>query len=800
MTLIDTSVGQEDAVPLNSILEFEFSAHVAANSVRPDTIQVRPGPNYGRQVPGDFRVEGSRVYFYPQLPVTADLSDAGLQPDTEYRVTLPGHPTSSTVRSKGDDRLSKERVLVFRTASSAAPLLFQDNFLDAAPPRVMHVSPADGAIDVNADAPVILTFNRRPLLPVSVNEGNITLTMVSRRGVPVNRPVMGDLVLIQNHDSVQVEFKPRYPLADEAVYALKVDRRVQDLLGNDVEEFESAFTIRDEPIRDSELVYAFDAAEKEADCDLDASTASWSEQVDGALAALFTVAGGNGTAGDLRPTTDLTISPDDLSRGVTIEMIDNVEYDVFNYRSIDIPAGVTVRFVQRADGTNRPIRLLALKTIRIDGVLDICGEDGDNGESQSYSKNMSNAYGGVSGPGGGDGASAYTGTLLDNVPSMDGDDVDYGGEGGHGGGSGTYSYSGSYEYRISYAGGGGGGGSRLDGQDGKKGGYNYNSNYCGKAGKGGDSTAERGYPENEAREPNVGGAGGGAGGKGFYYYKSSYSSTEYNDNGAGGGGGGGAITVQSASDVVIGSTGQILADGGAGGGTSNSSSYYGGAGGGGGGGSILVRATAKVTLQSQAKLSVAGGDGGGFTSSSNWYIGGEGGAGGDGYLRIEAREDENNPGSPLIEGTSQADLTYGPVSVGTFAPEGGGAPSVGQTLWRNLGVFDPIVVRPTGGDILSELYNDTMTIEVQMAVEDQNDLGNPDLSAMDIADSDGDGNYDDSLDLSKLSEWTRIYDIEDLNDKGYQFLRVRVTFQLDDAQTADEPLPYLDYLRIPFRF
>ena len=123
-----------------------------------------------------------------------------------------------------------------------------------------------------------------------------------------------------------------------------------------------------------------------------------------------------------------------------------------------------------------------------------------------------------------------------------------------------------------------------------------------------------------------------------------------------------------------------------------------------------------------------------------------------------------------------------------------------QTKWQNLGVFDPTMIAPSGTDIGATLYNDSMSIEVQMAIEDVNNLGNPNLNSMDVLDSDRDGEYDDTLDPSRLSEWTPILEIESLNGNGFQYMRTRITFQLDPNQTADNPLPYLDYLRIRFKF
>ena len=65
---------------------------------------------------------------------------------------------------------------------------------------------------------------------------------------------------------------------------------------------------------------------------------------------------------------------------------------------------------------------------------------------------------------------------------------------------------------------------------------------------------------------------------------------------------------------------------------------------------------------------------------------------------------------------------------------------------------------------------------------------------------DGDGERDDTLDPSLLSEWVKLSDIESLNGAGFQFIRVRMTFQLDPNQTVDQPLPFLESLRLPFKF
>ncbi|MHC4861021.1 MAG: Ig-like domain-containing domain, partial [Planctomycetota bacterium] len=500
LVLIDVSVGDTAGVPMNENIVFEFSEVLKSDSIRPDTIQIRQGPNFGKQVPGHYRVDGNRVKFFPRLPVLPDLSDSGLQPGTDYRITLPGAPKVATVRSLVDDRLKRRHVEFFQTAD-ASGRLFTDNFLDPVPPRVAISNPADGATSVPADSKIVLTFNRRPLHPATVTETNIHLTLVERDGIALNRRVPGSPVLTQGVESVQIVWEPDFPLADRATYRLTLERRTQDLVGNDLVPYELTFTTADEPPRGGEVVLEFTSQERDVLMDQDASTASWDDAKPGELAALFTAAGGDGTAGDLNPISDQSLSAEDFPRGVSVQSIDGVDVDVFNFRSIEIPEGVTVRISPRPGGPNRPVALLSLKDIVIDGVLNVQGGPGENGETNTRNSAIPQAAGGTAGPGGTPGASNYTGNKHKDAPRQDADDVVFGAGGGEGG---TVSGDSS----ISYSGGGGGGGAREAGGDGTKGGYTPRPTWNGKGGAGGLSAAERGFSANLERRPNVGAAGG----------------------------------------------------------------------------------------------------------------------------------------------------------------------------------------------------------------------------------------------------------------------------------------------------
>ncbi len=794
LVLIDVSVADFDGVALNQTIDFEFSEDLFPDSVRPDTIQIREGPNYGKQVPGYFRVgieeEGKStrfVRFYPQLPTLPDLSDSGFQPGTPYRIVMPGIPKITTVRNFTGDRLKNETTVNFQTALAGSENLYVDNFLDplipGQSPGVKFVNPPDGATEVSTDNEIIITFTRRPLNPATVNATNITLTMLSRSGVVANRPVPGIPTLEQSLDRVTVTFISKYPMADDAVYALHVDRRVEDLVGNDMAPFDSTFTMRDEPWKSTLIVLEFTEAEKITDMDEDNTTAMWNEAVEEALSALFTAAGGTGTSGNLTPLANITLTPTNTP-GVELGVLDPIDgtlYDEFYFRKVDIPSGVTVRVLGnytsslrgKLDPNHHAVKLLSLFPMNINGVLTVTGGNGDICESATRTSALPMRYGGIAGPGGGHGANCYTATSSAKPPGLEAVQPAYCGYPGKGGGLSTQS---SYQY----GGGGGGAGNRTAGTAGTRGGYPTTS-YDGTGGAGGAALGG-----NLEREPNAGGTGGGSGSGGYYYYYPARNAS------AGGGGGGGAIKLQSGALITVGASGQILADGGNGG---NNGPYYylqGGCGGGGSGGSIKLSSTGGVHFETGATLSVLGGSGGVFTGTYSYYAGGFGGRGGEGHLRFEAADTDD------ITGIGYAKLTYKNPSTGQFLPEGGGAPSVGQTVWLNLGVFDPSMMQWKPGNPLhlrAEPYGNDITYLAQMAIEDESNPGNPYLEDMDYNDPDG-----GTLNPNTLSDWVELADITDLNGHGYSFIRLKIVFQLKWNQKYTDVLPFVDRLAVPFRY
>jgi len=217
------------------------------------------------------------------------------------------------------------------------------------------------------------------------------------------------------------------------------------------------------------------------------------------------------------------------------------ENGIFNFTTVDIPAGVTVTF--KKNTRNTPVYILATGDVTIGGTVSVNGGDG------------SVIFPGQGGPGGFDGG--YGGSAV------------VGGDGlGPGGGKGGKIYAQDVNgvlWNTGYGGGGGGYGYKGYKQDDP---WDDKENIYG--GEGGNTY---GTPR---LIPIVGGSGGG-GGAGV-----ANPSTGV-DNGGGGGGGGGAILIASSIKVSI--TGSITANGGVG---NNGSGNHPGAGGGGSGGAIRL--------------------------------------------------------------------------------------------------------------------------------------------------------------------------------------------------------------------
>ena len=811
--VVDMDLDDRDGVPLNTPLTIEFSEFVMPSTVRHDTVQVRLGPRFGIQSFGDFKIDGNVVTFFPQLPSKADLSDAGFQPQSSYRVTVAGHPKINRVKSFSGRPLVRTFVGEFATSAATSPDLFTVNtYKDPPPPGILFTNPPDvlptapwttpgGATGVNTDAEIQMVFNRVPLLPSTITTNNVSLTLIERLGSPQNRPIQGTPIVEQTFDGTTLRFVPTFPLADQARYVLRVENRVTDLTGaydvldnanrtalrtmaesgvdpaltqfalSHPEEVDPRtfliFTTRDEAPKSLTIFVNLDGTDLDQDggngVDTKQTTASFNDAVPGAVAGVLTAAGGTGGLGVFNPSANTTLSTNSPS----------AINGAFNYSAVTIPANVTVVVTGTLAG-----QLLSLKPVTIAGFLGASGGKGEDGETGSYSTTASPppANGGPGGPGGGSGGSAYTGTSFTQSGGSGLQAPNGGGGGGVGGGQRQSS-------AYSFAGGGGGGGHQYAGANGGNGSYPSYSTWNATGGAGGAASGIQptSPATNDGKTFHTKGVGGGGGGAAGNF---NYASQNWRGTGGAGGGGGGAILVKSAGNITV--TGSIVARGGTGGLATYQSYYSGGGGGGGGGGTIALYANAILNVAT-ATMDTSGGTG---SPGGNWS--GRGGNGGGGFVQLE---DADGSITGLATATTLPD-NY----TGKFDPTGTAtdAPSFFVSTWFNSGVFDPILQPATNLDFVEQNFAGcTIKYEMQMAREDPQNFGKADAGSISAIDG-------SSSDPTRASSWVLLKDstsgVQDvtptLNNKGYQFYRLRLSFTLKDGQKRTDPVPYVDRLRL----
>jgi hypothetical protein len=321
---------------------------------------------------------------------------------------------------------------------------------------------------------------------------------------------------------------------------------------------------------------------------------------------------------------------------------------LFNYTSVNIPAGVTITYKKNA--ANTPVTILASGDVSIAGIINVSATTvaGDVGMP------------GVGGPGGFDGGrgGSVSGDVLTWVSGNTGPNAGRGGI-GPGGGTPAKVIKPPPFAPSSIALGPGGGGA-----------YGTAPEPVGSAAC--SATPGRVYG-NLSLLPLVGGSGGGGGAAGVI------------QSGSGGGGGGGAILIAASGTLDV--TGSILANGGVP--VVSTASGRGSQGGGGSGGAIRLISS---TITGNGTLSAMGGTFAGensymgssapYYTCTNGSYNSESRYGGAGRIRIEAEVlSRTQPTTPPFS----TDLP-GP----TFVP--GGTPTLAIA---NIGGM-PVPTTPTG--------------------------------------------------------------------------------------------------------
>jgi hypothetical protein len=162
----------QQGVFLNENLVFFFSAELDRASVTSESVRITSSD--GRPARGKLSVEGRTLMFSPAPVLTAELTDGGYAPNTEYHIEIRGFPAVDGLR--GLDGLPFERTLHFEfktVEQGGGNLMFVDNAPEKTRPLALFPPPASAAESrylVSADDAAIYLDSKKPIDPTTVKE------------------------------------------------------------------------------------------------------------------------------------------------------------------------------------------------------------------------------------------------------------------------------------------------------------------------------------------------------------------------------------------------------------------------------------------------------------------------------------------------------------------------------------------------------------------------------------------------------------------------------------------------------
>ncbi len=715
VVLVSFEQAGEDNLPLNRVLRFDFSSPIDPLTVNPDSVQIRQGNQFGLAADGKFVVQGSTVFFEPHLPGLCDFSDAGFQPDMDYRVVFVGSPEEFAIRNLAGEPLNTTQFLSFHTRKDTDPELFEDQ-IPGVGPVVAFTSPTDSTADVTVGQGnmVELRFSEN-LDPCSISESTILFYQYAvgpfspsadlspgdpftwGSGTPTTPPrrVRSSLVLTQDRLQTKITLDPVFgEFPDDALLVVQVTAGVRDFGGLACAPMSFSFTTENRAVQTNKFHMEFNG---DVPIDLgqttgEVNTARSQSKAQGYL--LFAGDGDNGPYNTNQGTTrasgpDDSKGPpgcslpsgipqandnllDDFDTGVVTDLFldtgstrntclnstDGSMAVTFEFKSFHIRPGSTVRL----KGLNPAIILVQGDVVIEAGGRLLARGDGNGGSAQG---NGTNGLGGQS----------------NSSPAAGG---------------------------VGVAGGGDGGDSRWQGNSSPPAGGFYSEN--GAAGYGSVGYGNAKTIGGGAQNPGEGFGHGAVATDFMYQLNGNYSQPTRSTPGGGGGGHanvglpgqdqgantgsrvkqntfadgvGGLVTGDTNTNPANGIVMQTPEGGSGGGGGGHASSlpfitngFYKGGGGAGGAGGGFVDVTAKGNIRILGLVDASGGRGGnGAASGSGFYGGGGGGGGGaGGAVRLLT------PGMLFYDSTTQITTAggVGGSGSGSILPDAGGMGSWGR--------------------------------------------------------------------------------------------------------------------------
>ncbi|MHC4918111.1 MAG: hypothetical protein ACYTKC_00820, partial [Planctomycetota bacterium] len=599
--------------------------------------------------PGD-NSAGRRLQFRPTFPKSDTYDDGGFKPGRIYFVQMVegNHHTGVGLRDMGNKGLKVPFTFAFTTADGTTPSqLFRDTKVGGPRRTGVTITPRDPQtfqVALNElgqqQVEIRLQFDQ-PLNPNSANvpfkvdldpvvrdqskRGRIFLEYDSRLSKDLWIPAEVDLER-NELDGATVVLRPIGILPNNATIRVIVESTLEDMSGESNVNDAAYDRVFDTFETDSSYELRFDAVVEDftdaSQLDLEAPFLEpLAEMLPGAIKANFDFEGKD-TNLRYEPNTPEVILNTDFTQ-ITPKGAPkiNVSGGVFEFRSVTIPEGVTVK----ATGS-KPMVWLVLEDFTVKGRLLSDGGEGMRVDTIN-SANFPTA-GGIGGAGGGNGGDASTNTkgrsLTGGTGFGPGQVPGGGGQGGQifcsgscgrgsGGGGGSMATKGDPWYKAKAS------GTRAFVQQKGQGGYGCNgsSGATSRTLPGGlpgpiifkDPQVDNNFwgsavnvwlqkrVTGELENP-LGGAGGGGGGD---YSLSGCNVSDPNfandDKGGGGGGGGGIIIIKALGSIKIDTNGLISVNGGNGGGGAwAGANSRGGGGGSGSGGMIVLMAGVSIDI------------------------------------------------------------------------------------------------------------------------------------------------------------------------------------------------------------
>ncbi len=730
-----------DTVAANQTLRIDFSEPVDPSTVFSGSFVVKEGSTFGLQVAGTTYVDGSSIYFEPQLPSRCDLTDAGFKPGTTYRVLITGHPEEFAVKNTRGQPLSATKNYSFTTRAEGGVLpVFQDQIAGAAP-VVTQITPADGseAVTVATGNQIILDISEN-LDPCTVTTDSVMLTMVENgdpnlgsnvlapngnqsgfyAGTDTSDQVPGPLgvqtwgadasttrtpaqlilasvEVVQSQASTQIVITPDFgKFPENSLLNVSLTAAIQDFGAQPLTAFSASFTTENLPSQTD--TYVLDAAGETAFDDA-LSTADVNTSRSPSLIQGFLLLTGDGDNGPYAPT-DTVVDPayPNYGAGTCAEVpSDNTKDDFMPSADVILDTGATFNLcTNEADGSTAVVwqfqnfTIPSGITVRIIGVNPaIIHVQGD--------VNISSG-----------------GTLLAKGDGVGGTQSANGRQGRNGNSSSSTPIPG-----VTGGAGAAGGGDGGDSANSKGTGSIGLTGQHGSSGFGSDDTLA------QSGQGIVGGVGGGHGNIQLKHTSSSANRATGTGGGGGGhaavGGTGGAVpgtggTLSGAADgaggAKYGDTNATMrtpiagAGGGAGGASSGSTStsqwVNASAGSGGAGGGFVDISTLNGDIAISGSIDASGGRGGAGTGNANvtpaWNGSGAGGGGSGGGIRLLTPNNIILAGATVTTAGGAGGTGYAGAGA---TPNLGGTGSVGRIVMEAesiIGLADSTVVPTLGED------------------------------------------------------------------------------------------------------